>query len=167
MNTQKLSIPCRRARIKYTTRKHHLPPNPFKRATFPLVTSPSQPTPTDQGLQNLWREALRREDSNRLLKPIMEDLVQRAIEETIPEIIQEAQRECMEEAAIQQAGAIMVGIAEAASEEGVVLSQDVQAEIHHTAMAAINIQERQQAVESVPLDPTVQEGEQPPDTEQV
>ena len=58
----------------------------------------------------------------------------------------------------------MVGITEAAVEEGVVLSQDVQAEINLTATAAINIQERQQV--SVPLDPTVVEGERPPDTEQ-
>ena len=93
--------------------------------------------------------------------------MQKAIEATIPELIQEAQKECVEEAAIQQAGAIMVGIAEAASEEGVLLSQEVQAEIHHTAMAAIHIQEKQQVAESVPLDPTVPEGEQPPDAEQV
>ena len=162
--TQNLSIPCRRARIKYTTRKHHLPPNPFKRATFPVGIRPSQPTPTDQSLQNLWREALTAEDSNRLLRPIMEDIVQKAIEETIPDIVREAQRECIEEAAIQQAGAIMVGIAETATEEGIVLSQDVQAEIHLTATAAINIQERQQV--SVPVDPTIVEGEQPPETEQ-
>ena len=96
----------------------------------------------------------------------MEDIVQKAIEETIPEIIREAQRECIEEAAIQQAGAIMVGIAEAASEEGIVLSQDVQAEIHHTATAAINIQEKQQVVGAVPPDPMAVEGEQPPETEQ-
>ena len=159
---KRLSIPCRRARVKYTMRKHYLPPNPFKRATFPL-----QPAPTDKSLQKLWQEALRREDSNRLLEPIMEDLVQKAIEATIPEIIDEARKECLEEAAIQQAGAIMVGIAEAASEEGVLLSQDIQAEIHHTTMAAINIQERQQITESVPLDPTVPEGEQPPNTEQI
>ena len=94
----------------------------------------------------------------------MEDLVQKVIEETIPDIVREAQRECIEEAAIQQAGAIMVGIAEAAAEEGVVLSQDVQAEINLTATAAINIQERQQV--SVPPDPMVVEGEQPPETEQ-
>ena len=159
-----LLIPYRRARIKYTSRKHHIPPNPFKRATFPVGIRPVQPTPTDLSLQNLWREALTAEDSNRLLKPIMEDIVQKAIEETIPEIVQEAQRECIEEAAIQQAGAIMVGIAEAATEEGVVLSQDAQAEIHLTATAPINIQERQQA--SVPIDPTIVEGEQPPETEQ-
>ena len=131
-----------------------------------MGTRPLQPTPTDQSLQNLWQEALTVEDSDRLLKPIMEDIVQKAIQETIPEIIQEAQRECIEEVAIQQAGAIMVGIAEAAAEEGVVLSQDVQAEIHHTATAAINIQERQQVMGSVPSDPTIAKGEQPPETEQ-
>ena len=96
----------------------------------------------------------------------MEDIVQKAIEETIPEIIQEAQRECIEEAAIQQAGAILVGIAEAASEEGIVLSQDVQAEIHHTATAAVNIQEKQQVMGAEPPDPVAEEGEQPPETEQ-
>ena len=152
-------------RIKYTSRKHHVPPNPFRRAKFPLQTS-AQPTPTDQQLQSLWQEALTPDESNRLLKPIMEDLVQQAIQETIPEIIQEAQRECIEEATIQQAGAIMVGIAEAATEEGVVLSQDVQAEIHHTATATINIQERQRVTGSVPADPALIEGEQPPELEQ-
>ena len=82
-----LLIPYRRARIKYTSRKHQLPPNPFKRATFPVGRPPLQPTPTDRSLQNLWQAALSTEDSNRLLKPIMEDIVQKAIEETIPDIV--------------------------------------------------------------------------------
>ena len=163
---QNLPIPYRRRpRLKYTARKHHLPPNPFKRATFP--PPPSQPTPTDQVLQGLWQEALTEEESNRLLKPTMEDIVQAAIQETIPEIIKEAQKECIEEIAVQQAGAIMVGIAETAAEEGIVLSQDVQAKIHYTASAAIDIQQRQQMGGSTPPDPTVPEGDQPPEIQQI
>ena len=117
----------------------------------------------DQRLQSLWQEALTTEDSNRLLEPIMEDLMQRAIQETIPEIIQEAQRDCLEEVAIQQAGAIMAGIAESAVHERVAFSREVHAEIHHTIAAAIDIQERQQMTGSVPPDPNVMEGIQPPE----
>ena len=93
----------------------------------------------------------------------MEDLMQRAIQETILEIIQEAQRECLEEVAIQQAGAIMAGIAESAVQEGVALSREVWAEIHHTVAAAVDIQERQQVTGSVPPDISVMEGMQPPE----
>ena len=71
----------------------------------------------------------------------MEDIVQLALQDTIPEIVREVQHECQEEVAIQQAGAIMAGIAEAAEEEGVALTEDVRAEIHHTVSAAVDIQE--------------------------
>ena len=94
----------------------------------------------------------------------MEDIVQLALQETIPEIVREAHRECQEEAAIQQAGAIMAGIAQAAQVEGVALTEDVQAEIHHTVTAAVDIQERQRTVQSVPRDPEAMEGAQPPET---
>ena len=67
--------------------------------------------------------------------------MQLALQDTIPEIIRKAQRECIEEATIQQAGAIMAGIAEAANVEGVALTEDVRAEIHHTVTAAVDIQE--------------------------
>ena len=90
--------------------------------------------------------------------------MQKALEETIPEIVREAQGECIEEAAIQQASAIMAGITESAVQEGVPLSEDVQAEIHHTVTAAVNIEERQQAFGSVPPDPAVMEGVLPPET---
>ena len=94
----------------------------------------------------------------------MEDIVQLALQDTIPEIIREAHHECIEEAAIQQAGAIMAGIAKAADVEGVALTENVQAEIHHTVTAAVDIQERQRAVQSVPEDPETTEGAQPPET---
>ena len=54
----------------YTSRKHHIPPDPFKRATFPKEVQQPQPTPTDQSLQNLWRAALMTEDSDKLLRPL-------------------------------------------------------------------------------------------------
>ena len=94
----------------------------------------------------------------------MEDIVQLALQDTIPEIVREVHRECQEEAAIQQAGAIMAGIAEAADVEGIALTEDVQAEIHHTVTAAVDIQERQRAVQSVPQDPETAEAAQPPET---
>ena len=94
----------------------------------------------------------------------MEDIVQLALQETIPEIVREARRECQEEIAVQQAGAIMAGIAEAAEVEGVALTESVRAEIHHTVTAAVDIQERQRVIPSVPGDPETTEGAQPPET---
>ena len=94
----------------------------------------------------------------------MKDIVQLALQETIPEIVKEVYSECQEEIAIQQAGAIMAGIAEAANVEGVALTENVRAEIHHTVAAAIDIQERQGVVQSVPGDPETTEGAQPPET---
>ena len=90
--------------------------------------------------------------------------MQLALQETIPEIVREAQRKCQEEVAIQQAGAIMADIAEAAEVERVALTEDVQAEIHHTVTAAVDIQERQRTMQSVPGDPETTEGAQPPQT---
>ena len=94
----------------------------------------------------------------------MEDIVQLALQDTIPEIVKEVRQEYQEEVAIQQAGAIMAGIAEAAEVEGVALTEDVRVEIHHTVTAAVDIQERQRAMLSVPGDPETTEAAQPPET---
>ena len=70
-----------------------MPPNSFRRAT----TASVQPTPAissqDQRLQETWGKSLDSRAVQRLVTPIMEDLVQSAIAETIPQLLAEARQE--------------------------------------------------------------------------
>ena len=89
-----------RPNIRYSTRT---------RGGSSITRTPSQPTPAfssrDQQLQNTWSEALDTRDIERLVVgPIMEDILQEALEWTIPEVVVEAEQEMREErAALQRA----------------------------------------------------------------
>ena len=87
-----------------------MPPNQFRRAT----TASVQPTPAkssqDQRLQETWGKSLDGRVVQRLVTPIMEDLVQSAIAETIPELLAEARQEVrteLERAGVSEASVIM------------------------------------------------------------
>ena len=79
------------------TRKHPLLPNPFSRTS----TTTTGPTPAtskkEKQLQETWGKSLDSKAAQRLLEPIMEDLVHSAIAETIPELLVEARQEVQAE----------------------------------------------------------------------
>ena len=114
--TNKYELPYRgRPNVRYSTRKHPLTPNPFSRIST-TTTGPAPATSKkEEQLQETWGKYLDSKAAQRLLEPIMEDLVHSAIAETIPELLVEARQEVqaeMEQAAMTEASAAMQQLVE-------------------------------------------------------
>ena len=94
MKNSKYEFPYRgRPNLRYSARKHPVPPNPFRRSTTTAVQPTTAVSRQEQQLQEMWGQSLDSRAVQRLVTPIMEDLVQSAIAETIPELLAEARQE--------------------------------------------------------------------------
>ena len=104
--------------MRYSTRRSVPPPNPFLRTNRRVRTrggSSNRSTRSTQELvslrerqlQELWGEALNKEEVERsVLGAVMDDILQRAMEEAIPEIVVEARGEL--EQAVQERAAVIL-----------------------------------------------------------